>query len=265
MKTQKELLSYKNREKNLEDIKRYHKFKVMFYRSNDLLHSKRVLALLKEILPYIIKLYPEFDVTLAKLIALHHDNHEIIMKGGDISLQLKLNMNYNGDHEGLRLLHQEEILAVEKLSESYPKEIKGYKYKEIAFHAVYKDCIEAQVVSFVDKIDGYCEAIHEVLAGNNIFLEPVINYLSNTFNDLVRAYPLIKELFEIKNVWFDLKSIVDLKDFFEDGLIGGKPHTQETIEKKTVIPQYEMWKKITLKNFGIEPLTNQVEFHHNTK
>ncbi|MFA6386253.1 MAG: YfbR-like 5'-deoxynucleotidase [Candidatus Paceibacterota bacterium] len=265
MTNRKELLSWRHREENLRKIERYHKFVVMFYRTNDLIHSKRVGAMLEEILPYIIKLYPEFDVTLAKLIALHHDNHEIIMKGGDISLQLKLDMIYNGDHEGLRLLHQEEILATEKLSESYPKKIKGYNYKEIALHAILKDCMEAQAVSFVDKIDGYSEAIHEVLAGNLVFLEPVINYLSNTFNDLVRAYPLIKELFEIKNVWFDLKSVVDLKDFFEDGLIGGKPHTKETIDKKTVIPQYEMWKKITLKNFGIEPLVNQAEFHHNTK
>ena len=261
METLKNLLSWKKREENLSRIKRYHKFKVMFYRTNDLLHSKRVLALLEMILPYILEFYPEFNVKLARLIALHHDNHEIIMKGGDISLQLKLELRYNGDIAGLKQLNQDEIRAAKKLAKSYPKKIEGYDYyNEIAIHAISKDCIEAQVVSFVDKIDGYCEAIHEVLAGNTIFLEPIINYLSNTFNDLIKAYPLIKEIFGIRNAWFDLLSIVDLRDFFEDGLIGGNPHTIKTIEKKTVIPQYEKWKEITISNFGIEILINQVEF-----
>lgn len=256
----KDLLSWRKREENLERIKRYHKFKVMFYRTNNRIHSKRVLALLEEIIPFVVKIYPDFNVELARLIAIHHDNHEIIMKGGDISLQLKLNMKYNGDNKGLQELHQEEILAVERLSESYPKKIKGYDYKRIALHAVFKDCTEAQAVSFTDKIDGYCEAVHEVLAGNNIFLEPVINYLSNTFDDLVKRYPLIEEVFGIKNVWFDTKSVVDLRDFFEDGLLGSEPFTKETIERKTVIPQYEMWKMVTLKNFGVQELIKQKEF-----
>lgn len=258
MKTRKELLSWKNRENNLKDIKRYHKFKVMFYRTNNLLHTRRVLALLEEILPYVLKLYPEFDIRLTKLIAIHHDNHEIVMKGGDIPLQMKLMMN----PEELEFLKQEEIVAIEILAKSYPKIIQGYNYKEIALRAIFKNCIETQVVSFVDKIDGYCEAIHEVLAGNTIFLEPIINYNLHTFNKLSIKYDLIIKVFELKDVWFDFKSVIDLKDFFEDGLMGGTPHTIQTIRKKTLIPQYEMWKQVTLKNFGVQPLINQVEFHN---
>lgn len=262
MKTRKNLLSWKKREENLKEIERYHKFKVMLYRTNDLIHLKRVGALLEEILPYIIKLYPKFDVTLARLIAQHHDDIEIVLEGGDISLQYKLMMN----DEELSDLEQKELLAAELLSKSYPKKIKGYEYKQLLIHAVLKDCMEAQVVSFADKIDGYCEAIHEVLAGNTIFLEPIINYLSNTFNNLNGKYPLIKKLFKIKNVWFNFTTVVDLKEFFEDGLISAKSHTIKTIERKTLILQYEMWKEITLKNFGIESLINQAEFHHtNTK
>ena len=261
MTNRKELLSWKNREENLRKIKRYHKFKVMFYRTNNLLHSQRVLYLLEEILPIVKSLYPDFDEKKARLIALHHDNHEIVLEGGDIPLQYKLMMT---DEESSDL-QQKEILAVEMLSKSYPKKIKGYEYKQLSLHAIFKDCIEAQVVSFIDKIDGYCEAIHEVLAGNVIFLEPIINYNLKTFNDLIGKYPLITEVFKLKKNWFDYEIVVDIKGFFDDGLIGGKPHTKETIEKKTVIPQYEMWKYVTLKNFGIEPLVNQAEFHHNTK
>ena len=257
MATIKNLLSWKRREENLRNIKRYHKFKVMFYRTDDLIHSKRVVALLEEILPYVKILYPEIYEKLAKLIAKYHDDYEIIIKGGDIPLQYKLGMN----HVELSLHQRKEVLAVERLSNSYPKIVSGYEYKNIALHAVYKESIESQVVSFVDKIDGYCEAIHEVLAGNTIFIEPIINYNLKTFNKLKELYPLIKEIFEMKDVWFNFNYIIDLIEFFEGGNIGSKPHTEETIKRRTLIPQYEMWKKVTIKKFGIEPLINQVEFH----
>lgn len=257
METYKNLLSWKKREENLIKIKRYHKFKVMFYRTNNLIHSKRVLFLLEEILPIIKSLYHDFDEKKARLIALHHDDYEIVLEGGDIPLQYKLMMN----EEELSSLLQKELLAIDMLVKSYPKKIKGYEYKQLLLHAVFKDCIEAQVISLVDKIDGYCEAIHEVLAGNVVFLEPIINYNLKTFNNLIGKYPLITEVFELKDDWFDYRIVVDLKEFFEDGLIGTKPHTIETIKKKTIIPQYEKWKEITIKNSGIEPLIKQIEFH----
>lgn len=258
MEKYKNLLSWRKREENLLNIKRYHKFKVMFYRTNNLVHSRRVLFLLEEILPIIKMLYPNFDEVKAKLIALHHDNHEIVLEGGDIPLQYKLMMS----NEELSDLEQKEILAVEMQSKSYPKHIKGYEYKQLSMHAIFKDCIEAQIVSFIDKIDGYCEAIHEVLAGNAVFLEPIINYNLKTFNNLNVKYHLIKKVFELKEYWFDLGIVVDLKEFFENGSKGTKPHTIETIKKKTVIPSYEKWKEITISKFGINLLINQIEFHN---
>jgi 5'-deoxynucleotidase YfbR-like HD superfamily hydrolase len=249
-------ISWKNRDQDLRNIKRYSKFTVMFYRTNDLIHSQRVKALLEEILPFVKELYPEIDVKKAKLIAKHHDDYEIILDGGDISLQLKLMM----DEYEHNILQQKEIYAVDILSQFYPKKINGYLYEQILLHSIYKDCIEAQLVSFVDKIDGYCEAIHEVLAGNTIFLEPIINYNLKTFNNLREKYPLIKKIFDLKNVWFEFH-VVDLKVFFEDGNIGSYLYTEETIKKETYILQYERWKKVTLKKFGVQQLTNQVEFH----
>jgi 5'-deoxynucleotidase YfbR-like HD superfamily hydrolase len=251
------LLSWKHREKNLQNIRRYHRMKVMFYRTNDLIHSKRVLHLLKEILPIIKDLYPDFDVKKAKILALHHDDYEIVLKGKDIPLQYKLMMN----HKELSGLERDEISAIEMLTDYYPKEIRGYNYKELVSHAVYKDCMEAQAVSFADKIDGACEAIHEVLAGNNVFLEAVISYYLKFFSILHQKYSFIDKLFDVKKVWFDYSYVVDVQDFFENGLIGGKPHTIETINRKIGIPQYEKWKEVTIKNFGIEPLIKQVEFH----
>jgi hypothetical protein len=249
-------ISWNNREQDLRDIKRYSKFTVMFYRTNDLIHSKRVKTLLEEILPFAKDLYPEIDVRKARIIAKHHDDYEITLEDGDIPLQLKLMM----DEREQNVLIQKEIYAVERLSKFYPKKINGYIYKQILLHSIFKDCIEAQLVSFVDKIDGYCEAIHEVLAGNTIFLEPIINYNLKTFNILKEKYPLIKKIFDLKNVWFDFH-VIDLKVFFENGDIGSSTYTEKTIKKETYILQYEKWKKLTIKNFGVQQLINQVEFH----
>jgi 5'-deoxynucleotidase YfbR-like HD superfamily hydrolase len=256
MKKKKHSLSWKVQEEYLKKIKRYSKFGVMFYRTNDLIHSRRVEILLSEVVSSAKDLYPNLDIKKAKLIALHHDDFEVVLKGGDIPLQTKLMMN----EEELSSLQKDELLAVDVISQYYPKRINGYLYREILTHAVFKDCMEAQLVSFVDKIDGYCEAVHEVLAGNIIFLEPIINYDLKSFNNLQENYPLIKNLFTSKHSFFQFP-VVDLKDFFSDGKIGARPHTEENLNKKTFIPHYEMWKKITVEKIGIQPLINQVEFH----
>ena len=70
----------------------------------------------------------------------------------------------------------QDYMIIYKLKKKYPKKIEGYYYLDLLLHAIKKDCREAQLHSFADKHDGYNEAIHEVLAGNIIFLEPIINY-----------------------------------------------------------------------------------------
>ena len=248
--------SWKKREESLKKIKRYGKFSVMFYRTDLAIHSKRVSALLDVIIPFIKNLYPDFDIDKAKVIAKYHDDFETVLKGGDISLQLKLMM----DENALSNLKHDEITAVEQISMLYPKKVRGYSYRQILLHAVFKDCIEAQAVSFVDKIDGYCEAIHEILAGNVIFVEPVINYQSKTFNDLPGHFPLIKKIFLIDNEFFSFP-VVDLMEFFQEGRIGPHSHSLDSISRKTGIPHYEEWKKVTIKKIGVEQLINQLEFY----
>ena len=249
--------SWQSREEDLKKMKRYGKFSVMFYRTNDLIHSKRVLFFVESILPLVLDLYPDLNPTLTKLVANHHDDFEPVLEGGYISLQLKLMM----DHQELSDLKRKEISAAAKIASFYPKKIKGYIYEELLLHAILKDCKEAQLVSLVDKYDGYCEAIHEVLAGNTIFLEPIINYQMKTFNNLENNFSLIKKVFGKDSHPFFYTPVVDLKEFFKNGRIGAIPHTEETIERKTLIPQYEEWKKITLQKFGINPLIEQTEFH----
>ncbi|MFA6251102.1 MAG: YfbR-like 5'-deoxynucleotidase [Candidatus Paceibacterota bacterium] len=255
MKKNRTLPSWEKREGNLKKIKRYGKFSVMFYRTDLSIYSKRVSALLEVIIPFVKNLYPDFDIKKAKLIAKYHDDFETVLKGGDISLQLKLMMNESEMSE----LKRKEVLAVDQISTLYPQRIRGYNYKQLLLHVVFKDCIEAQAVSFVDKIDGYCEAIHEILAGNVIFVEPVINYYSKTFNDLPGHFPLIKKVFLIDNDLFSFP-VVDLIEFFQGGKIGSHPHDPASIRRKTGIPHYEVWKKVTIKKIGIEQLITQLEF-----
>ncbi|MFH1656496.1 MAG: YfbR-like 5'-deoxynucleotidase [Candidatus Nealsonbacteria bacterium] len=249
---------WKNREEDLKKIKRYHTKEVMFYRTNDLIHSKRVTAMVKEVLPFVKTLYPDLNQEKAKLIAKHHDDHEIV--DGDTSLQYKLFMRENGDKDGLSKLQEKEMMAIEMISKFYPKKVQGYFFKQIALHAVFKDCIEAQLVSFCDKVDAYCEAIHETLAGNPIFMEPMLNYPIKTFNNLTGNFPLIKKVFSSNHNFFKF-SVVCLDEYFQSGRIGAYPHTPQSIKRKVGIYHYEEWKRITLKNFGIYPLINKVEFH----
>lgn len=254
--------SWKNRKNDLSQLKRYHKFLVMFYRTNLFIHEMRVRTIVKDLLSSAVLCYPNLSIKKTLLISEFHDDYELLLKGGDIPLQLKLMMS----DDKLLELKEEEIYSAKKIARIYRNpNIGEYNYEDILMHAIKKDCVEAQLHSFADKIDGYCEAIHEVLAGNIIFLEPVINYQARTFNNLSDNFPLIKKIFngeKIKNTLFDFP-VVDLKDFFQKGSIGAEPHTIESIKRKTLIPHYETWKEITLSTFknGIDLLTKQVEFH----
>lgn len=126
-------------------------------------------------------------------------------------------------------------------------------------HAIRKDDVSAQIVSVIDKCDGFCEALHEVLAGNLVFVEPLINYLTHTFNDLPGKYPLIGEFFSEPRSPFRFP-VCELASYFKYGSRQPQPHTWETISRNTRIPMYEAWKRVTLKHFGTGPLIDQTEF-----
>jgi hypothetical protein len=227
----------------------------MFYRTNLLIHSQRVVALLESVIPLAKKLYPDFDARKARLIARHHDDYEL-QPIGDVPLQLKLKMN---GHE-LSSLQEKEVLSAEAMAQVYPRRVGGYNYLQLLLHAIRKDCIEAQLVSVVDKDDGYCEALHEVLAGNTVFLEPIINYNAKTFDCLSGKYPLIEKMFSSGHNLLSVP-VVGLSEFFTNGERGAQLHTLEIIARKTGIPVYEEWKKTTIKNMSVSPLVNQTEFH----
>jgi hypothetical protein len=233
----------------------------MFYRTDLDIHTKRVAALFEEVCPMVVELYPDFKTVLAELLAEHHDDIEL-QPLGDVLLQEKLKM----EDAQLDALRREEILSAEAMARvyrvkgRYPRKIHGYNYLDLLRHAIFKDCPEAQVISWVDKIDGCCEAIHDLFAGNGIFFEPVENYFRCTFNDLPGKYPLIKEVFSSGRNPFTLPKVFELREYLDHGRRNFAPHTAETALRSTSIPMYDAWKRVTVRELGIRPLINQVEF-----
>ncbi|MEI6316202.1 MAG: YfbR-like 5'-deoxynucleotidase [bacterium] len=246
--------SYRNYEKDLEKIIRYPKFDVMFYRTDLKIHVQRIIAMLEELLPFILTMHPELDVYKLFWMVWFHDAPELIT--GDVSLQAKLVMS-QGE---LTELSNREELAIEIIFDSYSREdFFGYNIKDLMLEAKEKKTLISQLASFVDKVDGFCEAFHELLAGNNVFAEPVWNYPLETFGHLKDKYPLLVNLFHSDHFFFQ-KHIGCLQGFYQKGRIAPKPHDKETVTRKTEFPHYEFWKSVTIKNFGIEKLIVQKEF-----
>ncbi len=258
-------LVWKERDADLEKAIRFHdpkhRFEVMMYRTNLLVHTTRVPLIVEALIPLAQTYYEEFDPNLVRLIAKYHDDPELVALRGDVSLQLKLKM----DDDEKEILRREEIEAINQIAKFYPKKVGGYNYKAILMHALHKDCPEAQLHSLADKWDGCCESLHEVFAGNLVFVEPVLNYYQGIFGKRYEKFSLIKELFiddiAQKNSFLQFPTF-DFMDLFDSGKRKCAPHTQESLSYDSKIPAYEAWKKITLSNFpnGLDLLTRQKEF-----
>lgn len=127
------LFSWDKREEDLSKRKRYHKFDVMFYRTDLFVHSERVPLILKKLLPIAIYTLPEINMAKSIFISKYHDDFEMVSKYGDFPGQLKLDM----DTDEKETLEKEEINATKKLAKMYgnPK-IGNYHYKDLLLHAI---------------------------------------------------------------------------------------------------------------------------------
>lgn len=228
------------REEKLKEIYRFSLFESLRYRSNLWMHTHRVLWLLDELIP-IAQKYLDFDVEKARILALVHDDAEMIT--GDIQAGVKARMT----PEELSKVEQNEKEALELLAERYPEIIHGYNYKELLYHSVNKDCIEAKIVSYVDKIDAQCESLHEVLSGNITLLRSVIFY-TNTFASFPKKFPELAELMKSKESALTYLADVVSYDNVKDNryTLLNKPWTEESILLETDFPFFNTWKKIVI-------------------
>ncbi len=209
----------------------------MFYRTNLFLHSKRVHLLVKDVLEQFES--PDFDSKKALTLALVHDDAEIIT--GDVQLYIKERMT----PEQLKGVELAEMQAIEVLADRWPKNVNGFNYKDLLLHALHKDCPEAQVVSYCDKIDAYCEALHEVFAGNLNFIEPATNYVKR-IGELPVKFPFLKTAIPSSHPLLSLPSDFDIETAVKNGTF----HNIETIKKISGIPHYDRWKEITISYLG---------------
>src|SRR3989344_845874 len=237
---------FDGREEKLQKIIRYNMERrtPMHYRTNDLIHSKRVHFLVNDILPTIAPIYNNgLNPSKALTLALVHDDAEILT--GDVQLYYKDRMSL----EQLTELELKEEQAIEQLSKIWPEKINNFSYKELLSHALHKNCLEAQVVSYCDKIDGFCEAVHEIYAGNQKFTGSAVAYLKK-LNQFPEKFPLLKKILPLNHpLLFPLKEL-NLQNMLE----GTQFHTLETIKNQTEIPHYNRWKELTIKYFGVSLL-----------
>lgn len=244
---------FAGRDEKLEKIIRYNMDRrtPMFYRTNLLIHSQRVALILADISEEVSKAYKEeFNYKKALTLALVHDDAEIVT--GDIQLYHKDRMS----DEELKKIHKNELKGINSLSSIWPSEINGFQYKSLLMNALNKNCLEAQIVSYCDKVDAFCECLHEVYAGNSKFTGPAKDYI-----DKIRGFPvkfpsLKKLLFgKLEHSLLTFPKDLDIEKILKEG----KFHTIESIGKISGISHYDRWKELTIKNFGEDVLINVKE------
>ncbi len=246
----------KERQEKLDKIMRYSMFDKMYYRSSVYFHTKRILWLIEKIIPE-AKKYLDFDEEKIRVLALVHDDAEIVT--GDIQAGHKARMS----KEELELIKQNELKAISKMIEDSPKEVSGYNYEELLKESAEKNSIEAKLVSYIDKMDGYCESLHDVFAGNiclirsSLFYDNLITLFPYKFPELVPLlkngkHPLLDITDRVSPLYIESKNYIHLN----------KPHTKESILIDTDLPFYNFWRQTILEHSsegGLDYLINQKE------
>lgn len=239
---------FKGREEKLKEITRASLYDIMFYRTDVFLHSQKVYHLLNDIMPELKSAYgSSLDSKKAYALALVHDDAEIIT--GDHQLYHKRRMSKGQ----LAKLREDEIKAIETLANRWPDKINGYSYRDLLYNVMNKNCIEVQLVSFVDKIDGFCEYLHELHAGNDC-RGGVQEYL-DVLPTFPVKFPELAKLIPGEHPFCHVMPNIDMDKI----LANGKPHDKVSVWRDSGIPHYERWKAITNEHLEIEPLINKIE------
>ena len=250
------------REDELQKIKRYvlDITPIMYYRTNDLIHLKRVIGHFEQMIPQIKKVYGDkFNYDFARASAEVHDDPEIFtsLLGRDVTLYEKERMN----EKEKKKLSDEEEKAIPKLVERYGLFFKGFDYEELLYSTKEKNKLETQIISFCDKFDGAGEAWHEIWAGNEFFVLPAGGKNAKS-GGYIRRFKEFKEKYPSLNPFFEEFPEYLLNEFdFEKIPSGKKPHTIKSLKKDSGFPLYELWKKSVIKTEGVKNLVTQLEFY----
>ncbi len=246
---------FEGREQALAEIKRYvHGITpIMMYRTNDLIHARRVTWHLEQLIPDILQIFPNFRVDYARTLALVHDDAEIIT--GDVQLCDKERMT----SQELQALANKEELAIPQLVKRFGNDANGFIYETLLRDAKQKQTLEAKFASFCDKLDGGGEAWHEVFAGNHYFLLPAGGHNGSSggyvkrVNAFQTKYPIMTLFFE------NFPEYLPIPLDFREVVTQGKPHTPNSLSQDSGYIPYERWKQAIIPYEGTELLTTQRE------
>lgn len=252
---------FNGRNERLEGVIRYSAYVPMFYRSNLLTHTKRLLWMLEDIIPTIQEQASDFNVPLARTMVLVHDDHEMDSTLGDVQFGFKLRMNAKEKSE----LKIAEERARRTVASWFPETINGFRYLDVMEQYEHQDGtqLEPAVAKWLDKFDAFGEALHELYAGNASFAtaakgmatDPVRSYLA-VFRNFAREYPIMEKILENKK---HPLCIVPL-DIDPDTIWRGRMlHTSENIfQDKGYLP-YDTWRNSIISRDGVAILVTKKE------
>ena len=236
---------FQGREAMLRGITRYSVYHTMFYRSTLWSHSQQVAWVVTSIAPVAKRAFGDrFDTRKAQLMALVHDDLEIIM--GDVQLGNKTKMT----PEQLRALEEQEQQAIRAITQQFPESIGGYIYNDLLSAYQRIDGLEATIVKYADKFCGFGESLHEAFGGNELFTVEIENeygriptayaiyipYL-RTFRE---RYPDIAPMFDGLLPLLEKPDMID----FSGVAVTRKPHTVSSLLNDSSYRPYKCWKQV---------------------
>jgi 5'-deoxynucleotidase YfbR-like HD superfamily hydrolase len=252
------------REARLAAIPRFSLYAVMYYRSNLLSHSRHVAWLTRELAPLAREVYPSFDPIRAEVLALVHDDAEMIT--GDVQAGNKVKMS----PAELRAIKEWETVAIDRLAESFPGRIADYSYRDLLLDSHTPATVEAWVVKYADKLDALGETLHEIFGGNRLFSTNVRNqygfiptpleFYEVYFGSLEEETPELTPLLELDHPL--LRPLPPLTQVPESTKWG--THIPETFRGDTGYEPYDAWKQAMLRHGDEQEiiwLTTQREFY----
>lgn len=254
-----ELEKFAGRAADLQAVVRYHIYPVMMYRTNLLIHSRRVAWIMDELAPVAKRVFGRYDARRARMMTLVHDDAEIVM--GDVQAGNKGNMT----KAQLAEVDEMEARAIDVITARFPKTVAGYNYRELQEEAAAHDTVESQVLQFADKFDAIGEALHEVFAGNTVFVTHITNqfgkiptpvqYYLAWFKRYPDKFPQMKPLLESGEPM--LQPMPDL----DYTLVAhqGRRHTPGSFRSSSGYRPYDLWKQVTLKYAGTKELKLALE------
>lgn len=235
----RELDRYASTRQILHELHRYRRKKTMLYRSNVALHEQRVLALIREAYPFIQAKFEPAIVLNRKLLegmAEIHDDLELIL-GNEIDIAPAESSERR----------REELRAISKLNGHHNFTRYGIEAKDILFQfKSRRETVEAQIVAYVDTFDGFCEAIHEIAAGNAAFLK-IPEEQRERLEKMTEEYLFLTPLLGHGHPLFDIQKFSE-----QDLRLPRAYHTTESLMQESGYAPYDFWRRALIMKGNVE-------------